>query len=120
LELSNGPVSFDANRLSSLKFNPLVPGCHRNDLALSTDLDPDYNFYPKEFSCKYYTELTFCNKLTNTIPVPEHNLFSLIHLNTRSLTRNYAKLTNLLASVDTKFSVIGITETWLQNAEHNY
>ena len=37
----------------------------------------------------------------------------------RSLTRNYANLTNLLANVDTKFSVIGITETWLQNVEHN-
>ncbi len=95
-----------------------MPGCHRIGLALSIDLDPDYNFYPKEFSCEYYTEITFSDKLTNIIATPEHNLFSLIHLNMRSLTRNYANLTNLLANVDTKFSVIGITETWLQNVEH--
>ncbi len=97
----------------------MVPGCHRIGLALSTDLDPDYDFYPKEFSCEYYTEITFSDKLTNIIATPEHNLFSLIHLNMRSLTRNYANLTNLLANVDTKFSVIGITESWLQNVEHN-
>ena len=37
----------------------------------------------------------------------------------RSLSRNYANLTSFLARVDTKFSVIGITETWLQNDGHS-
>jgi hypothetical protein len=97
----------------------LLPGCHRTGLALSTDLDPDYNFYPEEFSCDYFTEVTFSAKLKNTLPSPTCNLFSVIHFNMRSLSRNYANLTSLLASVDTKFSVIGITETWLQNDEHS-
>jgi hypothetical protein len=101
-----------------LKFNPLLPGCHKTGLALSTDLDPDYNFYPEEFSCDYFTEVTFCTKLKNTVPCPTCNLFSLIHFNMRSLSHNYANLTSLLASVNTKFSVIGITETWLQNDKH--
>jgi hypothetical protein len=91
----------------------LLPGCHRTGLALSTDLDPDYNFYPEEFSCDYFTEVTFCAKLKNTVPSPMCN-----HFNMRSLSRNYANLTSSLARVDTKFSVIGITETWLQNDEH--
>jgi hypothetical protein len=39
---------------------------------------------------------------------------SLIHLNIRSLGRNFNSLTNLLVSINHTFSVIGISETWLQ------
>jgi hypothetical protein len=39
-------------------------------------------------------------------------------LNIRSLDRNLNKLTNLLHNLNIQFSVIGITETWLQNASH--
>ena len=39
---ANGPVKFDETRLSSVKFNPLIPG--NSNLALSSDLDPDSNF----------------------------------------------------------------------------
>ena len=39
---ANGPVKFDETRLSSVKFNPLIPG--NSNLALSSDLDRDCNF----------------------------------------------------------------------------
>ena len=39
--------------------------------------------------------------------------FSLLHLNIRSLQCNASKLTDLLSNLNLKFSLIGISETWL-------
>ena len=36
-----------------------------------------------------------------------------MHLNTRSLSNNFNNLTDLLACLDIKFSIIGISDTWL-------
>jgi hypothetical protein len=57
-ELNNGPINFDIDRLNTMIFNPLLSGCHKS-LALSTDLDPDSNFYTNKFKCDYYTEQKF-------------------------------------------------------------
>ena len=48
-------MNFDADRLSSLKFNPLLFDNHKY-LALSSDLDPDSNYFSNESSCDYYIE----------------------------------------------------------------
>jgi len=45
--------------------------------------------------------------------------FSLLHLNIRSLPRNLNSLTDLLSCLDIKFSVIGISETWLSESPHS-
>ena len=37
--------------------------------------------------------------------------FSLFHVNTRSLSKNFDQLLNVLSAVETKFDVLGITET---------
>ena len=42
--------------------------------------------------------------------------FSLLHLNIRSLQCNASKLTDLLSNVNLKFSLIGISETWLNDS----
>ena len=44
--------------------------------------------------------------------------FSLLHLNIRSLYRNYDNLINCLASIKNMFSVIRISETWLAHSDH--
>ena len=41
-EMQNGPVRYDADRLASLNFNPLLQDI-RTNLARSFDLDPDTN-----------------------------------------------------------------------------
>ena len=41
-EMQNGPVRYDADRLASLSFNPLLHNI-RTNLARSFDLDPDTN-----------------------------------------------------------------------------
>ena len=42
----------------------------------------------------------------------------LLHLNIRNLSRNIDSLTNMMAEINAKFSVIGISETWLQDVSH--
>ena len=41
---------------------------------------------------------------------------SLLHLNIRSLQCNASKLMNLFSNVNLKFSLIGISETWLNDS----
>lgn len=115
-ELLNGPVNFDEDRLFSLKFNPLLPGFNKS-LALSSDFDPDFNFDSDAFNCDFYTEHKINEKLSKTLPT-NSNCLSFFHLNIRSLSRNFGNLTNLFANIETKFSFIGITETWLRDNAH--
>ena len=39
--------------------------------------------------------------------------FSIIHLNARSLIRNFDQLNSFLRNINMPFSVIGVSETWL-------
>ena len=45
--------------------------------------------------------------------------FSILHLNVRSLRNKVDDLALLLANLNIKFTVIGISETWLQNEQHD-
>ena len=45
--------------------------------------------------------------------------FSLLHLNIHSLPHNLVKLTDYLSCLIIKFSVIGISETWLKDSSHS-
>ena len=45
--------------------------------------------------------------------------FSFLHLNIRSLPHNLVKLTDYLSCLNIKFSVIGISETWLNDSSHS-
>jgi hypothetical protein len=55
------------------------------------------------------------------IKIPHINStdLSLLHLNIHSLPAHTDELKNLLASIDCKFSVIGILETWLSDSYTN-
>ena len=45
--------------------------------------------------------------------------FSFLQLNIRSLPHNLVKLTDYLSCLNIKFSVIGISETWLKDSSHS-
>ena len=102
------------DRLLSLKFNPHIPG-NRN-LALSSDLEPDSNFNFDMFRCYYFTESQF-NELFHKTRSLFSNFFSLLHLNIHSLLRNYDNFTYFLANIDSKCSIMGVSETWLKGAK---
>jgi len=111
------PVNFNSDRLLSLKFNPLIPG-NRN-LALSSDLDPDSNFNFDMFRCDYFRESQF-NELFHKTRSSFSNCFSLLHLNVRSLSRNYDNFTSFLANIEGTFSIMGVSETWLKDSGHSF
>jgi hypothetical protein len=111
-----GRVNFEAERLLSLKFNPLHYN-NQKSLTLSRNLDPDSNFSGDSLNCDFYTENSLNNMLSNK--TTNMNCLSFMHLNMRSLRRNRNQLQQLLASINNMFSVIGISETWLQDSTHH-
>ena len=114
-EMQNGPVRYDADRLASLSFNPLLHNI-RTNLARSFDLDPDTNLRDL-FSddCEYFIEDQF-NDMLSSEDSRICDSFSLLHLNIRSLQCNASNLTDLLSNVNLKFSLICISETWLNDS----
>lgn len=124
--LNGGSINFDADRLASLKFNPLLCESHKN-FSLCKDLDPDSNFYPNIDNCEYFTEASFNNMLTeqeNRLNLSlNHDNFtsslSLLHLNIRSIVNKLGKFCNFLGGLNIKFPIIGISETWLEDSYHN-
>ena len=113
-ELRNGPVRFDSNRFESLNYNPIFSNVS-NDLTRSNNLDPDKYFNVDSFPCEYFIESQFNEMLQKET----QSDFSIFHLNIRSLQRNFSDFTNFLANLDIKFSVIGISETWLSDSDHS-
>ena len=113
--MQNGPVRYDADRLASLCFNPLLHNI-RTNLARSFDLDPDTNLTDL-FSddCEYFIEDQF-NDMLSSEDSRICDSFSLLHLHIRSLQCNASKLTDLLSNVNLKLSLIGISETWLNDS----
>ena len=61
-ELQNGPVHFDPDRFSSLRYNPIFSNSNAS-LTQSGSLDPDINFNAVETPCDYFIEidLTKCS-----------------------------------------------------------
>jgi hypothetical protein len=83
-----------------------------NDV-FSSYLDPDLNAF-KHSATNYMVEDELNTKLDNN-----NNNFSLMHLNVRSLLGNFDKFKILLSNIKKPFSVIGITETWLNDQTYD-
>ena len=115
-ELNSGQVNFNRDGLMSLSYNPLFANANQH-LSHSNDADPDLHFYYNlNYFCDYLIENQFNKLIQNEIDRSKQ--FSIIHLNIRSLDWNLNKLTSLLHNLNIQFSVIGISETWLQNVNH--
>ena len=124
---SHSKLNLEKDEISksrNLIFNPFTINNRGNTfLTLNNELDPDYNYYhlllnyPDE--CDYHYEDTF-NTLVKEIN-NEHD-FSIIHLNIRSIVNKYDDFKAYITqSLKYKFSVIGITETWLhKDNEKNF
>ena len=72
--------------------------------------DPDENFF-NAFNFKYsqYFTLEESSRNLNNF---DNNSFSMVHLNIRSLQKNFDSLFNLLMTLKSEFKVICTTETW--------
>ena len=52
-------------------------------------------------------------------PRTANSKLSVLHLNIRSINKNFSELTDLLQTVDYQFQVIGLSETWLNDYSHS-
>jgi hypothetical protein len=115
-EMQHGRVNFEAERLVNLKCNPLHFKNQKN-LTLTHNIDSDSNFSNETLNCDFYTECSLINTLSDK--KTNQCCLSVMHLNIRSLGRNQDCLQNLISSLNFMFSVIGISETWLQDSTHH-
>ena len=90
----------------------------KNNLTLSNTIDPDNSYQQLQISpCGYYIENQF-KKILSEKHKTMKTKFSAMHLNIRSINRNFSQLTNLLLSLEHQFHAIGISETWLKDSNH--
>ena len=78
--------------------------------------DPDINFFNKKsevVNWPYYNVDKFYSSSQNLLK----NSFSVLHINIRSMNKNFEKLREYLSHAKGNFSVIALTETWCNDDE---
>jgi hypothetical protein len=112
----NTPETYD--KFNYDDFNPF----DWNDNNLNEplfDRNPDMQFYNDTSlmqnlsNCNYYLTDKF-HKTTEDLSIDD-GAFSLFHLNIRSSSKNFSELESFLEVIQFKFTVIGITESWLSD-----
>ena len=109
--ISDIPLSMDT--ISNLIFNPLMLNDKSNIPLFETD--PDIHFYNElsiiyNENSNYYFEDQF-NHLLSRIECSQN--LSFLHANIRSLKANRVMFESFIDDLQRKFSIIGLTETWL-------
>ena len=85
------------------------------------EIDPDINFYNKidshlVSSCNYYMDSSFLSAVSKNIDLlQQKDIFSMCHINIRSLKANLGSFETCLANLNFEFTVIGVSETWLRD-----
>ena len=113
---------------TSLTLDPLYPDSEIFDpfeinddsdhiVEYQGELDPDKNYfyqfsYHLSQSSNYYSEDSFnkCIDRCNNA----NDIFSIIHVNIRSLPANMTGFMSYMSNINHTFSIIGFTETWLK------
>ena len=106
----------------------------QNTFSPLFEIDPDIQFFNSLANnlsvCDYYLEDSFNKKCTDLHI--DQTCFSLLHTNIRSMPKNLTHLHDYLDLLNIKFSILGISETWLHvgnyenynisgyQAAHNY
>ena len=105
---------------AALIFNPF----ELNDVEHASpldEIDPDTNFhnginYQLQSKCTYFKESLFKMELKTQREAESRVIFSLCHLNIRSIAQNLDNVVNYLNVLDFSFPIIGLTETWLSDS----
>ena len=104
-------------KISNLIYNPHESNSF--DCNYCTEFDPDVNFFCQQnifswYACSYYNEDSLNDKMSSFMSCDEE-YFSICHMNIRSLRANLHNFESYLQLLGIKFSVIGMTETWLDD-----
>ena len=97
----------DIDNFQNLRVNPF----DLNDIErpISFDHEPELE---SELSHHVNCDYTFSKNLKSKVDCHSDDCFSLLHLNIRSLRKNFDEFQTLLTTASVKFTAIGITETW--------
>ena len=108
---------------ASLIFSPFELN-EIDDVSPLDEIDPDTNFYNSinyqlESRCTYFNELSFKMEVKTQREAESRVIFSLFHVNIRSVPQNFDNFTNYLNVLDFSFPIIGLTETWLSDSNRD-
>ena len=91
----------------SLNFNPFIASDSLNDNSQG----PDVNFFQDNFS-PLDTDYISPDDFSGNFKDFTENSFSVLHLNIRSLNKNFESFAELYKSLSFKFSIICFSATW--------
>ena len=85
--------------------------------SCNEDIDPDIQFF-NTFNqnitrCNYQTQESFTKEICTS--AVKQKVFSLCHINIRSIRKNISALENYIDMLQYDFQIIGLSETWLSN-----
>jgi len=110
-ELQYKTFNRTVQQLDELLFDPF----ELNDVNIEHNFnEDDYDYLSDgidQLSCKYFDIHSFISSTSD-----EASLFSLMHLNIRSIPKHYEELSIFLDCLKLNFSVIGLTETWFSES----
>ena len=84
-----------------------------NSILLTDENDPDETFFNNHISLNANTPYLTPNSVNPTLN-PNTANFSLLHLNIRSLNKNFENFKQMLSDLQTQLTVICLSETWCQ------
>ena len=93
----------------SLCFNPFLAKDYLND----SNQDPDINFYNDIYSIE--TSYLLPCEANNKLKHFSSETFSVLHLNIRSMTKNFETFKESYNSLNVTFSIICLSETWIND-----
>ena len=89
--------------------------------SLLCDPDPDLHYFNSfnqvKANSNYYTETSFKEHVTKCTNAKD--MFSMCHLNIRSISKNLSSFENYLETIQYNFTMIGLTETWLNDTNYD-
>lgn len=80
------------------------------------EIDPDTNCLENVCHCVYIDE----KDLDSFVPQNSNNKLNILHINSRSIKKNFSGIIALLNSTTVKFTLIAITETWLSVSNEDF
>jgi hypothetical protein len=91
------------------EFNSLQ---NKNRILLDKHSDPDNNFYINNKVFQNINTLYYNPKSANIMQGFDVNSFSMLHLNIRSISKNFELFKQLLSEIKFTFKIISLSETW--------
>ena len=89
--------------------------------SLLCDPDPDLHYFNSfnqvKANSNYYTETSFKEHVTKCTDAKD--MFSMCHLNIRSISKNLSSFENYLETIQYNFTMIGLMETWLNDTNYD-